>query len=153
MKLTVHISKLRAEALDPRFFGVADALRKTCIISINEPGKEPAKLKDGWDDKLVVHFWDITKRIANTRQVDQWLEPISEDQAKEIADFIKAHNEDHIVVHCHAGISRSAAVVRLLTELGWQFDFSQSYHDLAGYNILVYSMVKKHFSQLLPIGV
>lgn len=152
MKKTVHLPRALAERLKPEHVEAADMRYKACLISINEPDHDVAQLQDGWTDVLRISFWDITKRIPDLRNKDTWLEPLNEEEAKTIADFIKEHKDNHIVVHCRAGISRSAAVVRLLVDLGWDFDFSLSHHDMSGYNIHVYSMLKKHFPELLPIG-
>ncbi len=77
------------------------------VISLSEWGAEPAKLRDGWRDVLRQEFHDI----------DEPQEPydlFTPDQAREINRFVDAHagNSRGILVHCRAGISRSAAVAK-----------------------------------------
>jgi predicted protein tyrosine phosphatase len=153
MKTTTNISRMYAQVLTKH--NIVSPDQPTVLISINEPQSRegPARLmEDGWDDILRMAFWDITKRIADMRQEGQWLEPMNEDQAKEIADFIRKHWDKNIIVHCHAGISRSAAVVRILVNLGWTYKRYPTGHGLDGYNVHIYSLLKKQFSELMPIG-
>lgn len=42
---------------------------------------------------------------------------ISDEQAKQLADFITLHKERNFLIHCHAGISRSGATAQAICEL------------------------------------
>lgn len=159
MKITNNVPRVIAEGSTKySFVKPNEDPGKTCLISINEPDHEYAKIHDevtglkAWDDVLRIAFWDITKRIPDLRFINEWVEPMTEEQGKEIAEFIKKHSDASIIVHCMAGISRSAAVVRLLLELGWQEGKVLKIHDQGAANIHVYSTIKKHFPELLPIG-
>ena len=166
MKITNNIPRALAERYTKyHFYKPSEIVQPTCIISINEPGEPEAALREtvfeapGWDDILRVAFWDVTKPISRSvwgpqhvgKEVEVY-EPMTEEQGKLIADFIRKNWDSSIIVHCRAGISRSAAIVRLLLELGWQEGTEVRVHDQSGYNIHVYSTLKKHFPELLPIG-
>ena len=77
-------------------------------------------------DSLTVDFWDIEEKIGN-------YEPISSLKAKKIVEFIKKYKEKigkdlKILIHCSAGISRSAgvgmAVKCIVKHNGNKYDFS-----------------------------
>jgi predicted protein tyrosine phosphatase len=79
------------------------------VISIRSPGDSLPKLR--FDPfrvaRINVAFWDTTpKWEAN---VDNPVPAMSEVEAKRIAKFVASHwGQRHIVIHCVAGISRSA---------------------------------------------
>lgn len=153
-KYTVHLPRFLAEHLSSRNF---DDDGEACLISISEPGKPEARLMPGWTDVLRMSFWDVTKPLEQgfvlAGHPAGSIDPMTEDEAKEIADFIKKHKDENIIVHCRAGKSRSAAIVRLLTELGWKMHPTiLPHYDFSGFNIHVYSLVKRHFPELLPDG-
>lgn len=148
-KYTVHLPRSIVGFLTSYNF---DENGKACLISITEPGNPEVKLMGPWTDILRVAFWDVTTRLPIIG-TDEFYELMTESQAKVIAEFIKKHENENIIVHCLAGKSRSAAVVRLLTELGWKMHPTiLSKHDFSGYNIHVYSLLKKQFPELLPEG-
>ena len=105
-----YISREVAEALlgDPN----------VALVSINEPGCEPARLLDGFAAVLRVAFWDVDQPIAGQYNGQPFsYTPITHGQAREIVDFIDVWHglpagPEMLVVHCRAGISRSAAVAR-----------------------------------------
>lgn len=79
------------------------------LISITEPDSTPKpEFQNGWKDIVRLEFWDI-ETIK-----DGIFYPINDAQARKIADFIRRHHEDRdevrLVIHCRAGISRSAGV-------------------------------------------
>jgi hypothetical protein len=151
-KCTKNYSRQEAEALNPRH------LPNTCMISINNPpfmvsphnktwSRGPADLRSGWDDIIVMEFWDVT--MSETNPEFQGYPPMTEEQGKQIAEFIMKNYEKNIFVHCQAGISRSAAVVSVLLDLGWEPIFKPRIERA---NVHVRSLIKKHFPQLMPIG-
>jgi predicted protein tyrosine phosphatase len=149
MKFTTNIPRWAAQITTKANY--SDPVQPTVLISIGEPlnREGPAAIQDGsWDDVLRISFWDITRPITDSRDPSGQLQPMNEEQAKQIADFIKKHEEKSIVIHCHAGISRSAAVCRALLQLGWTYH--QTHFDLNGYNSHVYTMIRKQFPQLSP---
>lgn len=81
------------------------------VISIS--GMNPAVLKDGWHSVLRLEFDDI----------DVEEEPyiiFNELHAEQIIDFVTeacdSHEVEGILIHCQAGISRSAAVAKWIAE-------------------------------------
>ena len=104
------------------------------VISLSEWGAEPAKLRDGWRDVLRQEFHDI----------DEPQEPYdlcTPDQAREIIRFVDAHagNSRGILVHCRAGISRSAAVAKWIA-LKYGLPFPDGY---ALYNKHVFRLLSE----------
>jgi hypothetical protein len=89
------------------------------VISITEPDKYVKLLDDdSWPFILRLYFHDIDK---------QWQNYVlfTEEQADQIIDFLKEHEDDMtgVYTHCAAGISRSAAVTRFVADLyGLFFD-------------------------------
>lgn len=93
------------------------------IISINDPGgKCPNNLKYAVDSKipcLVLHFSDLEYKPDHERMDYYWnmvqnkhgKDAIpSVGNVKKIVDFVKGIDKDGVLlVHCHAGISRSTA--------------------------------------------
>ncbi len=75
------------------------------LISITEPGGEyiSDETKSKYFDVCEVKFWDITSNIGQ-------YSIISDDIAVKIKDFILQYRNKKFAIHCHAGISRSAAV-------------------------------------------
>ena len=73
-------------------------------------------------------------------------ESIADWQADVIAKFIKDAREKkvNLWVNCHAGVSRSGAIVELLGQLGWQIDESLPARSRIP-NHLVFDKIRKHF--------
>ena len=62
------------------------------------------KYKKRFFDVLSISFWDVTEDL-------EFYKPISKKETKEIAKFIYKHkNSKKYIIHCSAGISRSAGV-------------------------------------------
>lgn len=81
------------------------------IISITDPKQNLAKLKLNEENILRVQFLDITEDLLEPRWANSLF---TSQQAEEIAYFIsQKHNEKknyQLIVHCEAGVSRSAAI-------------------------------------------
>jgi predicted protein tyrosine phosphatase len=103
------------------------------IISINDPGENPpANLSQHNGDHLILSFYDLTKIRGDM------ILPSYDDVSK-IIDFAKqinkafddSENKDNVnvLVHCHAGISRSSAAA--LAILAERLEPSQENADLA----------------------
>ncbi|MDE1941767.1 MAG: dual specificity protein phosphatase family protein [Betaproteobacteria bacterium] len=115
------------------------------VISLSERDAEPAKLREGWRDILRLEFHDI----------DGPQEPydlFSDDQAREIIRFVNAHAPSvrGILVHCKAGISRSAAVAKWIAE-SYGLPFPVEY---GRYNKHVYATLKnvEPYASIYEIG-
>lgn len=131
----IFVSQYNAEKIQPRD---TDAL-----ISITE-GKGEANLNNDWKHLIRVEFHDVDETNEELWTFDgkkQYIQ-FTEDIAKKIRDFVEnLHQLDdaiHLVVHCHAGISRSAAVAKYVAER-YALKFPSSY---AVYNRHVYSTLK-----------
>ena len=109
------------------------------VISITEPGVR-ANIPDS--DQLMaicrVQFHDIDKNMEGC-------EKITIEQAKQIAQIVKLTYEqvECIVVHCEAGVSRSAGVSMAITDwmLHNNIDVNEGEYPFA--NRLVYRAVYK----------
>jgi predicted protein tyrosine phosphatase len=73
---------------------------------------------EGFVERLVVHADDCTPEDAQVTFEGHTLCPLSERQAQQIARFIQANVQriDTLVVHCHAGISRSPGAALAIAE-------------------------------------
>lgn len=78
----------------------------TVLIGIHDPdsGFNPTDVTHGFDDVLEVKFWDTEGGEGEAHP------PISSIQGLEIREFIEKHKDKRFLIHCHAGMSRSAGV-------------------------------------------
>lgn len=81
-------------------------------ISITSPRTSAADLQPGWHDVLELQFSDVSDGMP----IGTLAIPFDIDHAKEIVAFVRANRGRPIVVHCEAGISRSAGVALALHE-------------------------------------
>ena len=103
------------------------------VISITEPGFDPADLKRGWNNILRLEFHDAENPLISRVLFN------SEDARKIIEFVAQAHrgDSDGILVHCTAGISRSAAVAKFIAHKH-DLPFNHNYNE---YNKLVYRLL------------
>ena len=128
IKRVIFVSRSKAE----NSFGFADC----AVISISEPSGFLgfADLKDGWYEVLRMEFDDVTATCSDPSNKFMTMH-----QARVIAAFVDsvAPEVNLIMVHCKAGISRSAAVAKWIAErYGLAFD-----HHYKSYNAHVYKML------------
>jgi predicted protein tyrosine phosphatase len=107
------------------------------VISITCPYTHPARLKEGWHSILRLEFDDIDVP-------EEPCQMFSEQQAREIIAFAQdLQNADRrctgVLVHCTAGISRSAAIAKWLADR-YQLPFPEKY---SLYNKLVYQVLRE----------
>lgn len=113
------------------------------IISIVDHHGEEANLQDGWTDilRLSFHDTDLTKEFSEeTKQLirDKY-PPMCKEQADQIVAFVEKHaNAPGLLVHCHAGISRSAAVAKWVMD---RFGLSYTDHEMMCHNQWVYQLL------------
>jgi predicted protein tyrosine phosphatase len=86
------------------------------VISIS--GLNPAVLKEGWHSVLRLEFDDID--VVGDFDLSEPYILFSEAQAEQVIEFVQTVRDSHevegILVHCQAGISRSAAVAKWIAE-------------------------------------
>ncbi len=105
------------------------------VISLSEWGAGPAKLKEGWQAVLRLEFHDIEQEVPG-----EPYDLFSEDQARQIIEFVqnaRSSGVTGVLVHCRAGISRSAAVAKWIAgKYGLPFP-----EDYDSYNKYVYRLL------------
>lgn len=102
LKSVLFMGRIEAEAEKPR--------ANWAVISITEWGAGLAQLREGWGAVLQQEFHDIDEKKPDEPYV-----LFSEAQAQEIVRFVNMAEDKGLVgvlVHCKAGISRSAAVAK-----------------------------------------
>ena len=84
------------------------------VISITDPNSEKVKIKNKPIDILSLQFFDLDKDIGQF-PYSQFIFTIN--QAQQILNFVKKYKNkvNLIIVHCEAGISRSAGVAGALS--------------------------------------
>jgi predicted protein tyrosine phosphatase len=119
----VVLSREDAERYEPR--------GEEICISIADPDADPAQLSLNFAAILRLKFTDITE------QGDPSDVLFSEDHARAIREFIDSWpGATRIVVHCHAGVSRSPGVALGLCDIrGWATAELERSHP--GWNRLV----------------
>ena len=93
------------------------------LIAILDPDSEAHELDliDGYKDVLQIRFWDVEEGIGKYT-------PITDKQGKELKEFILKNKGSKFLIHCTAGVSRSAGVGMaldcLLSHNGDRYDYS-----------------------------
>lgn len=93
----------------------------TILIQITDPDGVfvTPKFEDDFHHIEQFKFYDVTEPLWGN---DKLLEPITEEQASELAgilDFAREYNYN-VLVHCAAGICRSGAVTEVGVIMGFQ---------------------------------
>ncbi len=113
--------------------------KKWALISISDPGMPRPILADSSNliDAIYLKFDDVEFERAS-------MIPINENQAKDIVAFAKKNWEEAelIVVHCNAGISRSSAVGKAISEI-YQPDQVHYFDKFFMPNVIVYNALMK----------
>lgn len=105
------------------------------VISITGACSNPANLQAGWKRVLRLEFDDI-----DTEEEPYIL--FSEQQGREViefANFAATNGTEGILVHCYAGVSRSAAVAKWIADR-YQLPFPDKYML---YNKHVYKVLRE----------
>ncbi len=121
IKMVKFVSQLHMENLE------APCLN-TAVISITAPGDHPARIKEGFNSVLRLQFDDLYEEIiheaigaipdANPDGYVLWhnLRLPDANHAKAILEFLDTLTCERLIVHCHAGVSRSAAVAQFVSD-------------------------------------
>jgi predicted protein tyrosine phosphatase len=131
----------RSKKLEINFFSIDEAEQiepkeTMALISMSDEGLEPKINYQKWGCSLTLHFDDIKS------QEDGLV--FSSKMAKSIIDFALTlpPQISYLAIHCFAGISRSGAVTKFLTE----FVFPECYNEQFDTE---YSSYNKHVYQTL----
>lgn len=75
------------------------------LIAIHNPDEEEhsPEVVEGFDDVLQIKFWDLEQTMGDK-------DPISAAKGAMLYKFILKHEDKKFLIHCNAGISRSAGV-------------------------------------------
>lgn len=110
----------------------------TVLISINEQHADLYKLS--LDRKnpnvLTVQFCDITGKYLDNRTNLLYL-PMSEEIGLKILDFVNRNKDKDFIVHCAAGVSRSAAVCLYINTI-FGHELKKNFWSLSRPNPFVY---------------
>jgi predicted protein tyrosine phosphatase len=94
---------------------------RTALISVREPDEDPTELAafpySQWTHKLIVQCDDAESTFYDVFTMRDII-PMTSEQAQQIVKYITAIADkiDTLVIHCHAGISRSSAVAKWAAE-------------------------------------
>lgn len=108
--------------------------KNSCLISILDLGWDYQLDIPQSDNVLFLTFSDIRRQKMTTK--DYQLVGITNSQAKQIHDFCEKNSHKSFIVHCHAGISRSAAVC-LYLNLKYGHKLKDFFFDLSAPNPFV----------------
>ena len=114
---------------------------KSIIISIKTPADKsnPAIIKNEQNNIIDI----LSLEFDDVEDYYQGLSPINNEQAKQIVDFVELYKDivDLIIVHCDAGVSRSAGICAALAK--WLTNNDKHYFDGISYvpNMCCYKKV------------
>lgn len=89
--------------------------RPGAIISIGDPGEDIPTFGNSPVDVLRIECHDIPNGVA-IEDLDKTFRQFDWHDARKILEFEERYKEHDIIVHCHAGISRSCAVALYLAK-------------------------------------
>jgi predicted protein tyrosine phosphatase len=123
--------------------------KEFAIISIQEYPEDimGMQYKAGGHCKAALNLWFSDVNSEKSEDKERYIKKITEEDARKIKDFIDAIKRmgvNDLIVHCHAGVSRSAAVAAAISraETG---DDSEFFNSQYVPNMTVYYTVLKAF--------
>ncbi len=107
-------------------------------ISIITDESEKFDLNPAWSDSIQLEFEDADDSNPNC---------FSEEQAEILFNFINKNRNKKLIIHCTAGVSRSAAVALFIEEylLGNQIELHRS--SYCNYNRHVFKLLRNEWVQ------
>ena len=123
------------------------AKEKTALVSIVEKSREPIQFNENENivDIFRLYLNDICNDIFDK---DDSLKAPEQEDFNGLKDFIDKYKDFNIVVHCAAGVSRSAGVAMAIGEyLGIETDISTSKNyapNMLCYRLAQYELTKYH---------
>jgi rhodanese-related sulfurtransferase len=152
---TTFISRKKAEAIDE--------IDNSILISISTPLSQEWAwyrapiIKEGvWKEVLSVKFHDVDPSGQSGLKMKDMIEYtlFDTEQAIRIFEFLKKHQDDctRVIVHCDAGISRSAAVSKFISIIyGLYFPENYSVYNRHIFSTLMQEYGKSFYGEgLLP---
>jgi predicted protein tyrosine phosphatase len=146
MKKTRFIVLSRREAEGLRDENI---LNDTVVISIHGLDEKPANIQLSCPI-LYLQFDDIEQseehchnNVHRAELIKEKLLPFNKDMARNIFDFVNAHKPSTIIVHCHAGVCRSAAVAAALSKI--MYDEDDYIFKTRVPNMLVYTTMLEYY--------
>lgn len=122
-------SRIDAEAMSPR--------SDWAVISLNEPNAFDgmARMVNGWHSVLKLSFDDTMP----SRLYEENVVHMTETDAQQIVQFVRnlPSEVNGVLVHCRAGVSRSAAVAKWIAG-EYRIPFDRSYDK---FNTYVYKLL------------
>lgn len=84
--------------------------REIVLISITEPDNDyiEEKYKKGFHEVLETKFWDIEEDTTDNN--GNFYPKITKEEGKRIKEFIEKNKNKRFIIHCAAGVSRSAGI-------------------------------------------
>src|SRR5574343_1552976 len=140
IKDTGFVSKKVAEA-----YKEPVAAEHRILISCTTPGKKIAKLhNDSWRAVLRLQFHDADPGHMNKDEACEY-KYFTQEQAVEVLKILKEHQDGarEAIVHCEAGISRSAAIAKFISVI-YSLDFPDRY---SVYNKHVFSTLMRVYGE------
>lgn len=89
--------------------------RPCVVISIGDPGEDMPPMSHHVKDVLRIECHDIPDNVA-IEDLDRTFRQFDWHDARRILEFEHRYQDHDIIVHCHAGISRSCAVALYLAD-------------------------------------
>lgn len=132
------------------------------LISITEPERLNPNSQfykppvwDKWTNHIILGFHDIDAKNKPEIYQDPYV-VFNQDHASQIINFIEAlpDNTEKIVVHCSAGVSRSGAIARFLSEDVYEcvcyrsfFDYPVNWQRYMAENKWILHCLEKEFDE------
>lgn len=116
MNLIKAFDRSQVSGLEPR--------PNSVLIIVTSPNSEFPKLSQKWKEFLLLKFDDVENGYGLK---DKAFKPMSNDDAKNILDFVIRNIDTDIFISCDAGMSRSPGILVALEQIFNGRDVSDTY--------------------------